>query len=471
MARFDAIVIGSGQGGNPLSQKLADHGWRVALVEEAHLGGTFVNTGCTPTKTMIASCQAAYYVRHAERWGVHASDVRIDLAKIVARKNQIVRTWRSGLEQKIAQRPNLHLYHGHARFLGASRLCVGDQELEGERVFINVGTRVALPPLEGLDQVDFLTNASIMELREVPPHLIVLGGGYIGLEFGQLFRRFGSRVTIIHRGTQILPREDADVAQELQRALESEGIQFVLHAQTSLVGKQDGQVFLECQAGGVARTVRGSHLLVATGRRPNTDDLGIENTGLETDRLGYLRVNHRLETNVPGVWALGDVKGGPAFTHISFNNYQIIYANLIEGRHATTDGRLVPYAVFTDPQLGRVGMTEKEARATGRRLKVGKIPMSWVARAIERDETAGLMKLIVDADTDRILGAAVLATEGGELVQILSAAMLADAPYTLLKGAIYIHPTLAEGFWTLMEEVKPVDSEPPPESSGAGKAC
>jgi pyruvate/2-oxoglutarate dehydrogenase complex dihydrolipoamide dehydrogenase (E3) component len=455
MPRYDAIVIGSGQAGNPLSQKLADHGWRVALIEKDHLGGTCVNTGCTPTKTMIASSQVAHYARNGGRWGVRTGEVRVDLPAVVRRKDHVVRQWRAGQEKKVEQRPNLHLYRGHARFVGPRHLRVGEQELQGERVFINTGTRVDVPRLPGLDQIDYLTNASIMELNEVPEHLLVLGGGYIGLEFGQMFGRFGSRVTIVHRGEQILPREDADVTGELQRALEAEGIRFVLNARTTRVAKQNGEVILEVQTGG---DVRGSHLLVATGRRPNTDELGLENAGVEIDRQGFIRVNNRLETTAPGVWALGDVKGGPAFTHISYNDYQIVYGNLVEGKHLATDGRIVPYAVFTDPQLGRVGLTEKEARASGRRLKVGKIPMGWVARAIERDETAGLMKLVVDADSDRILGAAVLGTEGGELVQILHAVMLAGAPYTLLKGAVYIHPTLAEGFWALMEEVVAVES-------------
>jgi pyruvate/2-oxoglutarate dehydrogenase complex dihydrolipoamide dehydrogenase (E3) component len=272
-----------------------------------------------------------------------------------------------------------------------------------------------------------------------------------------MFRRFGSRVTIVHRGEHILPGEDADVTDELQKALESEGSRFILKAQASRVEKQDGQVVLSFTAGGKSETVRGSRLLVATGRRPSTGDLGLEKAGVQLTREGFIRVNNRLETNVPGIWALGDVKGGPAFTHISYNDYQIVYANLMQGKQLTTDNRIVPYAVFTDPQLGRVGLTENEARKAGYKLKVGKIPMSWVARAIERDETAGLMKLVVDAATDRILGAAILATEGGELVQILGTVMLAGAPYTLLKGAIYIHPTLAEAFWTLMEEVQPVN--------------
>ncbi len=454
MARYDAIVIGSGQAGNPLSQKLADHGWSVALVEKGHLGGTCVNTGCTPTKTMIASSQVAHYARNAVKWGVRAGEVSVDLPAVVRRKDEVVRQWRSGQEKKVQQRPNLHLYRGHARFVGPRRLRVGEQELEGERVFINTGTRVDVPRVPGLDQIDFLTNASIMELAEVPEHLVVLGGGYIGLEFGQMFLRFGSRVTVVHRGEHILPREDADVTGELQKALEAEGVRFVLNAQTTHVEKRNGEVVLKLQGGG---EVTGSRLLVATGRRPNTDDLGLESAGVQINRQGFVQVNSRLETTAPGVWALGDVKGGPAFTHISYNDYQIVHANLIEGKQLTTDGRIVPYAVFTDPQLGRVGLTEREAREASRRLKVGKIPMAWVARAIERDETAGLMKLVVDADSDRILGAAILSTEGGELVQILHAVMLAGAPYTLLKGAIYIHPTLAEGFWTLMEEVKPTD--------------
>jgi pyruvate/2-oxoglutarate dehydrogenase complex dihydrolipoamide dehydrogenase (E3) component len=457
MSKYDAIVIGSGQAGNPLSQKLADHGWTVALIEKEHLGGTCVNTGCTPTKTMVASAQVAHYARNAAKWGVRTGEVSVDLPRIVARKDQIVNQWRTGLEKKVQQRKSLHLHRGQARFVGPRRLRVGDQELESERIFINTGTRVDLPRLEGLDRIDYLTNASIMQLSAVPEHLLVLGGGYIGLEFGQMFRRFGSRVTVVHRNEHILPREDPDVTQELQKALEGEGVRFVLNAQTSRVEKRNGQVVLEVEAGGRHETISGSHLLVATGRRPNTDDLGLDKAGVAVDRQGFVRVNSRLETNVPGVWALGDVKGGPAFTHISFNDYQIVYANLIEGKSLTTDNRLVPYSVFTDPQLGRVGMTEKEARAAGRRLKIGKIPMSWVARAIERDETAGLMKLVVDAATDHILGASILATEGGELVQILGFVMLAGAPYTLLKGAVYIHPTLAEGFWTLMEEVKPVD--------------
>jgi pyruvate/2-oxoglutarate dehydrogenase complex dihydrolipoamide dehydrogenase (E3) component len=457
MARYDAVVIGSGQAVNPLALKLAEQGWSVALVEKEHLGGTCINTGCTPTKTMIASAQVAHYARHARNWGVEAGAVRVDLPAVVARKDRVVGQWRSGLEQKVGAHKNVHLYRGPARFVQPHRVRVGQEEFESERIFINTGARPAVPPLEGLDRIDYLTNASIMQLRELPEHLLVLGGGYVGLEFGQMFRRFGSRVTVVQRGDQLLPREDADVALELQKALEQEGIRFLLRARATQVDRQDGQVALKVETGGGPETVRGSHLLVATGRRPNTDDLGLDAAGVQLTPEGFVKVNGRLETNVPGVWALGDVKGGPAFTHISFNDYQIVAANLLEGKDLTTDHRLVPYAVFTDPQLDRVGLTEKEARAAGHKLKVGKIPTARVARAVERDETAGLMKVVVDADTDQILGAAVLAAEGGELVQIIGFVMLAGAPYRLLKGAVYIHPTLAEGFWALMEDVKPVD--------------
>jgi pyruvate/2-oxoglutarate dehydrogenase complex dihydrolipoamide dehydrogenase (E3) component len=305
-----------------------------------------------------------------------------------------------------------------------------------------------------LDAVAYLTNATIMELRELPDHLLVLGGGYIGLEFGQMFRRFGSAVTIIHQHGQLLPREDADVVAELQKSLEAEGLHFLLNARTLKVEQHNGQVTVTLEGTDGSQTVAGSHLLVATGRTPNTEALGLDQVGIETDTNGFIKVNSRLETNIPGIWALGDVKGGPAFTHISYNDFQIIYGNLVEGKKLSTEHRIVPYTVFTDPQLGGVGITEKEARARGYQLKIGTLPMTAVARAIEREETAGLMKLVVDAATDRILGAAILGAEGGELVQILSTLMLADLPYTVLKGAIYIHPTLAEGFFGLMEAVK-----------------
>jgi pyruvate/2-oxoglutarate dehydrogenase complex dihydrolipoamide dehydrogenase (E3) component len=455
--KYDATVIGSGQAGNPLCHKLADRGWKVALIERQHLGGTCINTGCTPTKTMVASAQVAHYVRNAARWGVHAENLRVDLPAIVGRKNSIVQQFRSRQERHVEQRrERLDLYRGHARFVAAKKIHVDGQDIESERIFVNTGTRPEIPRIEGLAGSNYLTNATVMELLDIPEHLIVLGGGYIGLEFGQMFRRFGSRVTVIHHSEQLLPREDADVAAELRKALEAEDIIFRLNARTTRIEGMSGQslrLSIETPSGN--STVVGTHLLVAAGRRPNTDDLGLESAGIATDAKGFVKVDGRLETNVPGVYALGDVKGGPAFTHISYNDHQIVYANLIEGANVTTENRYVPYSVFTDPQLGGVGLSEKEARAKGHKLKIGKIPMSYVARAIERDETAGLMKIVVDAQTDQILGASILATEGGELVQILGAMMMAGAPYTVLKGAVYIHPTLAEGFWTLMETVKP----------------
>jgi pyruvate/2-oxoglutarate dehydrogenase complex dihydrolipoamide dehydrogenase (E3) component len=454
--RFDAIIIGSGQGGNPLAYALADYGWTVALIEKAQLGGTCVNTGCTPTKTMVASAQVAHYARSGSRWGVKAENVRVDLPAVMARKNRVVLSARSGNERKVAQRPTLHLYRGHARFIGPRKIRVDDDILDGERIFINVGTRPAPPAVPGLEGVGYLTNESIMELQNLPEHLIVLGGGYIGLEFGQMFRRFGSRVTVIHKGSQILTREDPEISRELQKSIEAEGVEFRLNANTTKVERQLDQIRVAVASGQKIETISGTHILAATGRRPNTDDLGVENAGIALDSRGYIQVNGRLETSVPGVWALGDVKGGPAFTHISYNDYQILYANIIDGKDLSIENRYVPYSLFTDPQLGRVGITEKEARATGRKLKIGSFPMTSVSRAIERDETAGLMKIVVDAGTDRILGAAMLGIEGGEIVQILGTLILADAPYTILKGAVYIHPTLAEGLFGLMDSVKPV---------------
>ncbi len=455
--KFDAIIIGSGQAGSPLSHKLADKGWNVALIEKQHLGGTCVNVGCTPTKTMVASASVAHYARNAAKWGVRAGEVSVDMSAVVARKRKVVESFRSGHERNVANRPTLKLFRGAAQFRGPKQITVDGQTLEGERVFINTGTRPAIPKIEGIDSVPYLTNASVMELSEVPEHLIVLGGGYIGLEFGQMFRRFGSRVTVVHHGGQLLPREDADVIAELTRALEAEGLEFQFNAKTTRVEKKDGRITLSLDTPSGKASVTGSHLLIATGRTPNTTDLALDKAGIVTDKSGFVKVSGKLETNVPGVWALGDVKGGPAFTHISYNDYQIVWANLIEGKNLTIDNRYVPYSVFTDPQLGGVGMTEKEAREKGYKLKIGKIPMSYVARAIERDETAGLMKIVVDASNDKILGASILAIEGGELVQLLGAVMMAGAPYTLLKGAVYTHPTLAEGFWSLMESVAPVE--------------
>jgi pyruvate/2-oxoglutarate dehydrogenase complex dihydrolipoamide dehydrogenase (E3) component len=456
--KFDAIVIGSGQGGNPLAHNLADQGWSVALIEEKWLGGTCINTGCTPTKTMVYRAQVAHYARDGVKWGIHTSGVKVNLKEIVAQKEKVVLSFRGGQEKQVKKRRNIKLFRGHARFTGPHSVSVGKEILESQKIFIDTGAKASLPPIEGLTDGPYLTNATAMELRQIPKHLIILGAGYIGLEFGQMFRRFGSKVTIVQMGGQIVLREDAEIAAELQKALEAEGILFSLKTKTTKIkysgGATNPSVTVTATAGSGTKKIAGSHVLVATGRKPNTTDLGLEKAGVLCNERGFIKVNGRLETNVPGIWALGDVNGGPEFTHISYNDFQIIFGNLVHGKNLSTEARLVPYCVFTDPQLGGVGMTEKEAREKGYKLKIGRMPMTSVARAIERDETAGLMKLVVDASNDMILGASILAPEGGELVQILSTLMLAKQPYTLLKGAIYIHPTMAEGFFGLMKSVQ-----------------
>jgi pyruvate/2-oxoglutarate dehydrogenase complex dihydrolipoamide dehydrogenase (E3) component len=455
--KYDAIVIGSGQGGNPLVTSLADLGWKVAIVEKRHLGGTCINTGCTPTKTMVARAQVAYYARNAARWGVNTSNVSVNLPKILAQKDGVVLNARNSWEKSFASHPTVHLYRTHGRFVGPHQLQVDGETIESDKIFIDTGARPFIPPIAGIDSVGYLTNESIMELTAVPEHLLVLGGSYIGLEFAQMFRRFGSHVTVIHATGQIVPREDPEVAAELKRALEVEAIEFLLDAKTTRAQKTGNSITLTVQRKDSITTVTGSHLLVATGRRPNTDELGLDAAGIATDAKGHIKVNGKLETNVPGIWALGDVKGGPAFTHISYNDYQIIYGNLIEGKNLTIDHRIVPYCLFTDPELGSAGLTEKEARAAGYKLKIGVAKMTSVSRAIERDETFGLMKVIVDATNDQILGVTVLSAAGGETVHIPYTLMLARVPYTLLKGAVYIHPTMAEGLFFVMDAVKPVD--------------
>jgi pyruvate/2-oxoglutarate dehydrogenase complex dihydrolipoamide dehydrogenase (E3) component len=455
MKTYDAIIIGSGQGGNPLARAIAGREEQVALLESGPLGGTCVNTGCTPTKTMVASAQVAHYARNAARWGVNSGSVTVDLPAILRRKTDIVTQFRSGWEKSFGNDERIHLYRGRARFTGPSQLEINGETLKGSRIFIDTGSAPSIPRIEGLDAVPYLTNVTLLELDSVPEHLLVLGGGYVGLEFGQMFRRFGSKVTVIQSAERILPNEDEDVTTELQRCLESEGIELLVQARATNIGGGAGHVELTVETLNGSRTLSGSHLLVATGRTPQTKDLNLGAAGVETDSKGFVRVNERLETTAPGIWALGDVTGGPAFTHISYNDFQIIFGNLYEGRHLSTAQRIVPYAVYTDPSLGRVGLTEKAARAQGCKLKIGTTPMTSVARAMERGETAGFMKIVVDADTNLVLGASILSVEGGELVQILSTLMLAQKPYTLLRGAIYIHPTLAEGFFRLMDSVKP----------------
>jgi pyruvate/2-oxoglutarate dehydrogenase complex dihydrolipoamide dehydrogenase (E3) component len=446
---YDNIVIGSGQAGTPLSRTLAEAGLRTALIEREHVGGTCVNEGCTPTKTMVASGRVAYLVRRAAEYGVRTGPCSIDLQRVRQRKRDIVNSFRSGSEARLRQTANLELICGDASFTGSKsvQVRVGDatyRTLTSCRIFINTGTRSSRPPLKGLDTVAFLDNVSIMELDTVPEHLLVLGGGYIGLEFGQMFRRFGSRVTIVQSGDHLLVREDPDVSEEVARILEQDGIELLLNAKALSVSQSDGQIRMEVATREQQHVLSGSHLLVATGRVPNTDTLKLPAAGIATDARGFIKVNSRLETNVEGVYALGDVKGGPAFTHISYDDFRVIRANLLENRNVTIDNRLVPYTVFIDPQLGRVGLSENEARSQGRKIRVARLPMTSVARALEMDETRGFMKAIVDAETGQILGAAVLGVEGGEVMAVLEVAIMGQLPYVSLRDGIFAHPTLAE---------------------------
>ena len=448
-SHYDSIVIGSGQGGNPLAIALANAGMRTALVERKHLGGTCINEGCTPTKTMVASGRVAYLARRAADYGVHTGSISVDLEKVRQRKRDIVASFRGGSERRITSTQNLELIRGEASFSGPETIIVrsGDgitRTITGNRIFINAGTRPSRPRLEGIDQVAFLDNESIMELSAVPEHLLILGGGYIGLEFGQMFRRFGSRVTIVQSGRQLLTREDADVAEEVTKILREDGIDVLLGVKATRVEQAGQGIRLHLDSEGKATTVEGSHLLVATGRSANSDSLNLSAVGVRTDNHGFIQVNDKLETNVEGIYALGDIKGGPAFTHISYDDFRILRANLLEGKSASMRDRLVPYCVFIDPQLGRIGITESEAHAQGRNIRVAKLPMTSVARALEVDETRGFMKAIVDAGTNQILGAAVLGIEGGEVMAVFETAMMGKLAYTALRDATFAHPTLAE---------------------------
>jgi pyruvate/2-oxoglutarate dehydrogenase complex dihydrolipoamide dehydrogenase (E3) component len=447
--QFDAIVIGSGQAGTPLSTALAEAGMRTALIERKHVGGTCVNEGCTPTKTMVASARVAYLTRRGADYGIHTGDIRIDMERVRQRKRDIVNSFRNGSQGRIEKTANLELTFGEASFTGAKSLLVrqrdgGQRALTAGKIFINAGARPSGPALDGLKSVPFLDSTSIMELDTVPEHLLVLGGGYVGLEFGQMFRRFGSRVTIVQSAGQLLNREDPDIAEEVAKILQQDGVEVLLNANANRVSQSDGSIRLEIQQQGHSTALAGSHLLVATGRVPNSDTLNLAAAGVQTDDRGFIKVNGRLETTAKGVYALGDIKGGPAFTHISYDDFRIIRTNLIGKGSASTDGRLVPYTVFIDPQLGRIGVTETEARAQKRNIRVAKLPMTSVARALEVDETRGFMKAIVDGESNQILGAAVLGIEGGEVMSALEIAMMGKLPYTALRDGVFAHPTLAE---------------------------
>jgi pyruvate/2-oxoglutarate dehydrogenase complex dihydrolipoamide dehydrogenase (E3) component len=452
--RFDAIVVGTGQAGVPLAVALAQAGRRTAIIERRNVGGTCVNEGCTPTKTMVASARTAYVARRAADYGVRTGFVSVDLAAVVARKRTVVESFRHGGEKRLAK-AGVELIRGNACYLDARTIrvaTVGDaaRTVTSPLSVINTGGHPARPDIPGLDEVTAFDSMSIMELTALPDHLVVIGGGYVAVEFAQMFRRFGSAVTIIQRGPRLLGREDPDVADGLAEVLRGEGVEVLLGAMPTRVepGRETAVAVTAMTAEG-ERTVSGSHLLVATGREPNTATLGLDAAGVEKHARGYVKVNERLQTTAPGIYAAGDVTGAPEFTHVSYDDYRILRRNLLENGHATTTGRLVPYTVFTDPQLGRIGMTESEARGMGLNVRVARLPMSAVARAIETDETRGFMKVVVDANTQRILGAAILGLEGGEIMGAIEIAMLGELPYPRLRDAIFAHPTLMEALNTL----------------------
>jgi pyruvate/2-oxoglutarate dehydrogenase complex dihydrolipoamide dehydrogenase (E3) component len=456
---YRAIVIGSGQGGTPWCQALAKAGWRTALIEREYVGGTCVNVGCTPTKTMVASGRVSYLTRRGGDYGVRAGRIAIDMKRVRARKRDIVKLFRGASQKRIESTQNLDLIFGEASFTAAKsievRLKNGSQRaLTADYIFINAGCRPAMPKLEGLQDVAFLNSTSIMELAAVPAHLLVLGGGYVGLEFGQLFRRLGSRVTIVHSREQLLTQEDADVAEEVAAILQQDGVKVLLNSNAERVQQVGKGIKMTVRSGKRVSTISGSHLLVATGRVPNSEKLNLAAAGIGTDDRGFIKANNKLETNVNDVYVLGDIKGGPAFTHISYDDFRILRTNLLEKGSATTDGRMVPYTVFIDPQLGRIGLSEAEARAQKKNIRVAKMPMSYVARALEVDETRGFMKAVVDAETDQILGAAVLGIEGGEIMTQLQLAMMGKLPSSLLRDAIFSHPTLAESLNNLFGHIE-----------------
>jgi pyruvate/2-oxoglutarate dehydrogenase complex dihydrolipoamide dehydrogenase (E3) component len=457
---YDAVVIGAGQAGVPLSQALARSGRRTALIEREHVGGTCINEGCTPTKTMVASAKTAYVDRRSADYGVHNGPVAVDMPEVRGRKRAMVDSFRNSNLRRIEATDGLDLIAGEASFTGPKALAVRtndnqDLELGADNVFINAGARPANPPIEGLDNVPALNSTSIMELDVLPEHLLVLGGSYVGLEFAQMFRRFGSEVTVVELGGQLMGREDADIAEAVAGILREDGIEVLLEAKTRLAAQDDTtKIILTVDTSEGERTLEGTHLLVAAGRPPNTETLNLGAAGIETDRRGFIKANECLETSVPGVYALGDVKGGPAFTHISYDDFRIIRTNLLEGGSATIADRPVPYTMFIDPQLGRIGLSEQEARDQGRDVRIATIPMTYVTRAVEMGETRGFMKAVVDAETAQILGCAVLGIEGGEIMAMIQIAMMGNLPYTVLRDAVFAHPTLSESLNTLFSSVE-----------------
>jgi pyruvate/2-oxoglutarate dehydrogenase complex dihydrolipoamide dehydrogenase (E3) component len=456
MIEYDAIVIGTGQSGPSLAKRLAGAGMKVAIIEPAAFGGTCINTGCTPTKTLVASAYAAHLERRAAEFGVLAQgEISVDMKRVKARKDAVVSAWTAATEASLRDTQNCTVYRGHARFASSREVAVGGELLSAERIFIDVGGRAAVPPIPGLDQVGCLTNSSILDLDILPDHLVVVGGSYIGLEFAQMYRRFGSEVTVIEAAPRLIPREDEEISSAVQQILESEGVRVSVGARDMRVAATAGGFSLRFEHGSGAVALDGSHLLLAVGRKPNTDDLGLEQAGVAADSRGYITVDDQWRTTQPGIWALGDCNGRGAFTHTSYNDFDIVAGNLLDNESRSVRDRIPACALFTDPPLGRGGMTETEARKAGRQVLVGKMPMSDVARAIEKGETAGLMKIVVDGATKEILGAAILGTGGDEAIHCVLDLMYAKAPGTTLERAMHIHPTVSELLPTIAGELKP----------------
>ncbi len=455
---YDAILIGTGQAGPSLAARLSAAGMRVAVVERKRFGGTCVNTGCIPTKTLVASARAAHIARRGADFGVQIEgSVQVDMKKVESRKDAVVQKSREGVEKMLRGLANCTVLEGHARFEGPHQLRVGEELLESDRIFLNVGTRALIPPLPGLDRVRYLTNSSMMEVDFLPQHLLIVGGSYVGLEFGQMYRRFGSEVTIVEMAARLIQRDDQDVSQAVKEILESEGVNVRLESRCiSLEGRDAGVALkLDCQSG--PRQVAGTHLLLAVGRHPNTDDLGLDKAGIETDPRGYIRVDDTLSTGVPGVWALGDCNGKGAFTHTAYNDYEIVAANLLDNDPRRVSDRILAYALYIDPPLGRAGLTDAEVRKSGRKALAAKRPMTRVSRAVEKGETQGFMKVTVDAETKKILGAAILGIEADEVIHSILDVMYARAPYTVIQRAVHIHPTVSELIPTLLGSLQPLD--------------
>ena len=456
--QFDAIVIGTGQSGPSLAARLTKEGLKTAVIERKLFGGTCVNVGCIPTKALVASARAAHMARRGADFGVQIpGDIQVDMEQVKARKDAIVRQSNQGVTNWLENMENCTVFRGHGQFESAHSVRVNDDLLEAEKIFINVGARAFVPDMPGIEEVDFLTNTGMMEVDFLPEHLIIVGGSYIGLEFAQMYRRFGSRVTVVEMGDRLIARDDEDVSAAAKEILENEGVEFRLQAECiSLSPHDDGvSIGVECESG--APRVSGSHLLLAVGRRPNTHDLGLDKAGIEADERGFIIVDDELRTNVDGVWATGDVNGRGAFTHTSYNDYEIVVANLFDGDSRRVSDRITAYGLYIDPPLGRVGMTESEVRATGRPALVGKLMMARVGRARERSETQGFMKMLIDADSEKILGAAFLGIGGDEIVHSILDIMYAGAPYTTIQRAMPIHPTVSELIPTMLGDLKPLE--------------